>query len=120
MRYFASLKMKAYNIIIRLTSLLLICTFAIGITPKSTFHDLIANHNDGCFDNHQFKGTQLTKEGYNCHFDNLVVESPYIWQPQPLPSLITGFFSSNQPSFKVELFSDYPYFSELRGPPCFI
>jgi hypothetical protein len=120
MRYFASLKMKADSIITKITGLLLICTFAIGITPKSAFHDLFANHNDECFDNHQFKGVQLTKQGFSCHFENLVVESPYIWQPQPQQSSINSYFTSYQSLLQVDLYSQDHYYSELRGPPFLI
>ena len=120
MRYFASLKMKADSIIKKITGLLLICTFAIGITPKSAFHDLVANHNDECFDNHQFKSTQVTKQGISCHFENLVVESPYIWQPQLQQASINLYFTSWQTLLQADFFSHHQSYTELRGPPFLI
>ena len=119
-RYFCILKMTGNSIIRSLTGILLICTFAIGITPKSAFHELIASHNDGCFDNHQYKETQITRQGFSCHFENLVVESPYIWQPQTINAPIIHFFTSFQSSLKVNWFSHHSYYSELRGPPYLI
>ena len=112
--------MRGDSIIKMFTGFLLICTFAISITPKTAFHELIASHNDGCFDNHQFKETQITKQGFSCHFENLVVESPYIWQPQPNPELIGSFFIVSQSSIQIDLFSQHLYFSELRGPPSLV
>lgn len=112
--------MRGYSIINKLTGFLLICIFAISITPKSSFHDLMASHNDECFDNHQFKGDQITRQSFNCHFENLVVESPYLWQYHCLLDEITIYLSTDKPSLNVDVFSNHPFFSELRGPPAVI
>lgn len=112
--------MRGNLIIKNILGLLLICVFTISITPKSAFHDLIASHNDECFDNHQFKSDQITRQSFSCHFENLVVESPYIWQPQPIEVSLITLFNSYQSSLQVNLFPQNSYYSELRGPPVVI
>src|SRR3954464_3430120 len=109
--------MRSTSVISKASCIFLLCIFAISSTPKNAFHSLIADHNDACFDNHQIKGAQLTKQGTNCHFENLVVESPYLWSLH---------FSNNQPLRvypKYEFYLTGHFYSNphlllvLRGPP---
>lgn len=93
--------------------------FAYGITPKITLHNLVASHRDG-------KGksslpdpdsTQLSKAGFNCQCDNLIIESPFVAATEPL--LITSqmcypvFFDA----FVADIFSSTVFHYSLRGPP---
>jgi hypothetical protein len=93
--------------------------FLISITPKKYFHDLIADHTDDSLTtiNH---ATSVNNAGINCHFQNLVVESPFTWYP----SLINfGFVPENAIEFSVDL----PFYlfrhilsRDNKGPPALI
>ena len=114
---FCIVLMKSTSIISKVSCIFLLCIFAISNTPKNVFHSLIADHNDGCFDNHQLKGSQLTKQGTNCHFENLVVESPYVWSLQFFNNQHLPFYSKYECHLIEHFYSQDHLHLLQRGPP---
>src|SRR6478752_4789266 len=109
--------MKITSVISKASCIFLLCIVAISTTPKNVFHTLIADHNDACFDNHQIKGLQLTKQGTNCHFENLVVESPYVWLLHVIDNRPQRFFAKYVCYLNEHFYSNDLLLSVLRGPP---
>ncbi|MFL5788708.1 MAG: hypothetical protein ACJ748_11690 [Flavisolibacter sp.] len=101
----------------KLLSSLLIFLLALGLTPKILLHNFLADHKDSCFDNHSLKGDQVTKEGYNCSFENLVAESPFISEDLIIetsqPEANTRHISFTLTDYLLHL----SHYAELRGPP---
>lgn len=97
---------------------LLLVLFAFSITPKKVLHDLAANHKDThekrCADNPIAK---ITKSGYTCNTEDLVVESPFIQNDLSVevPGIASQrvIFSEHPGNF----YYTNPLFSTLRGPP---
>ncbi|MBS1666645.1 MAG: hypothetical protein JST58_04640 [Bacteroidetes bacterium] len=105
------------NIIRAFLSALLMIVFAFSITPQIYLHDLLADHRDSPIKSNFSDQAQLSKTGFHCTWDNLVVESPFI------NKVISPFISIQKQFVKLEsvfktdcLGLDYFYF-ELRGPP---
>jgi len=100
----------------KISSILLLFVFTLGITPRRTFHVWFANHTDSTSKIPNGKTQQLTKTGFNCNCDDLVAESHFI----TFISLIIvniasvhSFVSFSIPSFvSLSLFHN-----NLRGPP---
>ena len=91
--------------------------FAISIAPKIYFHNLVADHKDvaGCSQLH--KTAVLHVQGYNCHFDNLVVTAPYLLQTEEPLLLINLLFEKRQPVFSSVFLPSFLQHKENRGPP---
>ena len=96
----------------------MILLFGFAITPKKTLHDLIAHHKDmsgmpAVNDNMN----HIQASSFNCHPDNLVVESPFIsngllLKIQPALPLVLSY---TEPI--VDFLSVHQLFYGLRGPP---
>lgn len=96
---------------------LLLCIFALSVTPTRYLHQLFANHKDFISKTNPGPRPQLNVAGINCHCETNVVIAPYTVQPSPL-------ITQQLPVFKDFTFSDgeTPVFSGLfsfglRGPP---
>ena len=96
---------------------LMVLLFAFSITPKIMLHDLIANHKDRPYAVNDSNTKEIDASGFHCHYDNLVVESPFLDDcfpvgitqlpaPEQLFSLAPNRFH----------FATHFYFG-LRGPP---
>ncbi len=94
----------------------LLALFAFGITPKQVLHDWVANHKDTRTHSTD-KIARLQTTSYNCHADDLVVESPFT--EHDLQTAITASPSFYQ--YFVDRTNDFRsithFFFELRGPP---
>jgi hypothetical protein len=96
--------------------------FAFSITPRKTWHDLIATHQDGRKPSYDFKakGDQLNKTVIHCSCDVQVAESPFLGVHLSLhlglPALPKIYFSEsgNDPYFQIA------HFYGLRGPPALV
>ena len=100
----------------KISSILLLCIFIVGITPKKTLHTWFANHKDSTSTIPDGKTQQLTVAGFNCKCDNLVAESHFITFNSLAvinkPS-VHSFVTFGIPSFlSLSLFHN-----NLRGPP---
>src|ERR1700754_505865 len=106
-----------HPIIKHLLASFLLVLFAFSVTPRKFLHDLVANHKDvpGKFahDPH----TRVQKSTYNCHTEDLVVESPYINGPAPVvpPAPVTA--CNRYAVSEIRLYTLFPVFLALRGPP---
>jgi hypothetical protein len=92
--------------------------FAFSITPKKWLHDWVANHKDtaGKFFVHH-SNTQVGKAGYNCHADDLVVESPFIETDLPAQLSVSPVFIFRFVEDPGDFHSANLFFFSLRGPP---
>jgi hypothetical protein len=101
----------------KIVSGILICLFALSNTPKILIHDLIAKHRDYLSWNHDIKGPQVNKAGFNCHFENFVAESPFIYVCTAIENIIPSHFAIARSNLAKSFFSQHHFFCELRGPP---
>ena len=106
---------KSHNLK-NISTILLLCVFTLGITPRKTLHDWFANHKDSTSTIPAGKTQQLTKAGFNCNCENLVAESHFVTFSTlivvNLPS-VHSFVSFSNPS----LVSLSLFHNNLRGPP---
>ncbi|MEO8412359.1 MAG: hypothetical protein ABI472_01815 [Ginsengibacter sp.] len=106
---------KAVNLK-KISSILLLLVFVLGITPKKTLHNWFAKHTDSTSSIPDGKTQQLTIAGFNCNCENLVAESHFL----TFGSFVVvnrlsvhSFISFCIPSFiSLSLFHN-----NLRGPP---
>ncbi len=102
--------------------MLLLLVFAFSITPKKTWHDLIAKHQDGKKPSYDYsaKGDQLHKSVIHCSCDLQVAESPFVAVHLGLQLAIPPV----PPSFYIETRQNpnfqQTHFYGLRGPPAFV
>ena len=100
----------------KISSVLLLFIFMLGITPKKTLHGLFANHRDNTSSTAAGKTTEFSKAGFNCKCDDLVAESHFVTfsglivvNLPPVHSFVS--FSISSP-VSLSLFHN-----NLRGPP---
>jgi hypothetical protein len=100
----------------KISSVLLLFIFMLGVTPKKTLHDFFANHTDTTSSTHRGKTTELSKAGFNCKCDDLVAESHFVAFSSPavvnLPPVHSFVSFSISPLVSLSLFHN-----NLRGPP---
>ena len=100
----------------KISTVLLLFVFTLGITPRKTLHDWFANHKDSTTSIPESKTPQLTKAGFNCNCENLVAESHFVtFSSVPVFnfSFIHLFAFCHTPS----LVSLSLFHNNLRGPP---
>jgi len=103
----------------KFAALFLLLVFFISSAPKAYFHDLVADHKDFSDCQQPHHSTVLHQQGLNCHFDDLVVTSPFVTLiEQPVPSF-DFYFEKKQPAFYSLLLSSALQHKENRGPPSF-
>jgi len=93
--------------------------FAYGITPKITLHNLVASHRDGRGKTSlpDSNSSQLSKAGFNCQCDNLIIESPFVAETEPpamMPQVCYAVFCD---AFVADVYSSTVFSYSLRGPP---
>jgi hypothetical protein len=100
----------------KISAILLLFVFILGITPKKTLHNWFANHSDSTSSVLPGNTQQLAKAGFNCDCENLVAESHFITFSSlnvvNFPS-VHSFVSFSIPS----LISLSLFHNNLRGPP---
>jgi len=100
----------------KISSILLLFVFTLGITPRKTLHNWFANHHDSSSAIPDGKTQQITRAGFNCNCDDLVAGSRFITFSSPGVvniSSVHPFVSFCIPSFvSLSLFHN-----NLRGPP---
>jgi hypothetical protein len=110
------------SIIKTLSAILILLVFASSITPKKTWHDLIATHQDGKKPSYDYTapGQQIHKSVIHCPCDLQVAESPYITVhiglqiAAPIPTATNYSATSQNPHFQLR------HFYGLRGPPALV
>jgi hypothetical protein len=100
----------------KVSSILLILVFTLGITPRKTLHTWFANHTDSTAKIPAGNTQQLSKAGFNCQCDDLVAESNFITFSSFVViniSSLHSFVSFSIPPFVSLSLSN----NNLRGPP---
>lgn len=93
--------------------------FAYGITPKITLHNLVASHRDGRGKTllPDANSTQLSKAGFNCQCDNLIIESPFVAATEPLVVMPQASYPVFCDAWVADVYSSTVFHYSLRGPP---
>jgi hypothetical protein len=99
-------------------AIFLLAVFALSITPKVVFHEVLAGHTDSLLCQDKDKTSpHFHQPVFHCSFDDLVVASPYLTtgiqtvpeRPSFFTRTVFGFFSST---------ASTPFLHcESRGPP---
>lgn len=96
---------------------LLLSVVCLGMAPKAWFHELVAGHKDGIICEQSHNTAVLHQQGFNCHFDDLVVASPFLMAMQ-YESACTAEFGERIFSCSFCTSSQTFFQSkEGRGPP---
>jgi len=101
----------------KLITVVLLTVFTLGSAPKAFFHDLVADHKDGTSCNLSHSVAAIHNQGFNCHFDDLVVSGPFVLQSEPSTELFTIFFEKKLSAFSFSYFDAFLQHKENRGPP---
>lgn len=95
----------------------MLALFAFGGTPKKFLHDLVARHKDTRSKFSSGSHTGVERSIYNCHTEDLVVESPFIEEASPAippaPAVVNETFTQ----LTDRLYAFFPISVSLRGPP---
>lgn len=111
-------KLKHKQTIQKIIAFFLLLVFFIITAPRIYFHDLVANHKDFSDCHQQHHSAVLHQQGVNCHFDDLVVTSPFVSLiEQPLLPLAIHF-KKKLSAFSTLLIASFSQHKENRGPPC--
>lgn len=97
----------------------MLAVFAFSITPKIILHNVVANHKDTPLASNTEKNAQVTKAGFNCNCDNLVVESPFTDYQEPFQVLINNFYLPQVIKDVNSIKTVVHFHTALRGPPAF-
>ncbi|HLK30081.1 MAG TPA: hypothetical protein VKT28_15985 [Puia sp.] len=98
----------------------MLMVFAFSVTPKILLHNLVADHRDTPRSHNNSKEQQLSKTGFNCNCDNLVVESPFVNDYVEIDLSVTQNFSGQKIAYENNFYSLHYFYFELRGPPSFM
>jgi hypothetical protein len=109
--------LKQKKAIEKIVASFLLLLFTISIVPKIYFHNLIADHKDFSTCDEVHKTPVLHVQGYNCHFDDLVVSASYLFQKEEPGLLINIVFEQKQPAFSSACLPSFSQHKENRGPP---
>jgi hypothetical protein len=95
----------------------MLALFAFSVTPKFLLHALFANHKDTVASRPASNRVELSTAGFHCDVDNLVVESPFLFQHTTLDFTIPVVFPTFQNRPNQFWSSPENHVSCLRGPP---
>ncbi|HWJ25628.1 MAG TPA: hypothetical protein VNS32_03740 [Flavisolibacter sp.] len=109
--------LRKNNTIRKLLAIILLMLFAISAVPKAYFHDLIADHKDVSFCSEVHKTPCAHKQGYNCHFDDLVVHQPFLLPDDQPVARLRVFSSLDLPQLYTSSTQAFFFHTESRGPP---
>jgi hypothetical protein len=110
-------QLKQNTTIQKFITILLLLVFTISVAPRSFFHDLVADHRDtpGCSIDHKI--SVIHKQSFNCHFEDLVVSSPFVLQKQFLSHPPVLRFHQKNTSYQFSYYPSVIRNKENRGPP---
>jgi hypothetical protein len=91
--------------------------FSISIAPKVFFHDALANHRDKLTCQHPGNNYCLHQQGFNCHFDDLVVTAPYLHQQNTSIDFTAHYSSVESASYYELQLQHHIQQNVTRGPP---
>lgn len=104
-------------IIKQLLASILLVLFAFSVTPRKFLHDWVAKHKDAPGKFAHETHTRVQKFVYSCQTDDLVVELPFIQAPVPVIPLPPQTAGSRYAVAGIRLYTLFPVFLALRGPP---
>lgn len=110
---------KAAANIQKLYAFCFLLLFAISITPKIYFHDVVADHKDvpaTCTHSEKPKAC-LHQQGYNCELNDPVISSPYLSVSILNWSLPEIDFTISPAASVVSFEQECLIHKESRGPP---
>ena len=97
---------------------MLLVIFALGIAPKSVFHDALVHHRDGAVCQHPDKQDPCVhRQAFHCGFDDLVVTAPFVSLSHELAVRTPEFFPERSAFFHTVYISTNRLRKEGRGPP---
>jgi hypothetical protein len=91
--------------------------FGFSTTPKLVLHNLLANHKDTPVNSSTSRNAELTASGFHCDVENLVVESPFLFENINLNFDIKLVFATYQNKPTHNFYSTENLVSCPRGPP---
>jgi hypothetical protein len=92
--------------------------FGFSVTPKLALHKLLANHKDSS-PSAIGADAQLTRSGFHCDVENLVVEGPFLFENTTIAINNPVLFATYQNKPTHNFYSTDNFVSCLRGPPSF-
>jgi hypothetical protein len=98
-------------------AVLLLLVFAVGIAPKAYFHDLLANHKDGSSCKLTHRSATIHRQSFNCHFDDLVVSAPFVFQADQAITPLHDFYVKQFGKIYASTFQSFIQHEGNRGPP---
>jgi hypothetical protein len=110
--------LRNYTAIQKRIAIIFLVLYTICIAPKAFFHDVLAHHKDAPVCTHPFGASVcLHQQGFNCHFDNLVVTALYLYDGKAV--VLTGpeHIAQQVSLYLPSSYSCYAAQSESRGPP---
>jgi hypothetical protein len=95
---------------------LMVVLFLFSITPKKYWHDLLAAHTDS------YAGvvageSSLGPAGFNCHADDLVVNTPFVEIPPATEAFLWPATAPGAILDPVRAITYNPKAKDSRGPP---
>ena len=90
--------------------------FGFSVTPKLLLHSLLAHHKD-ISSRSVSKNTEITTSGFHCDVENLVVESPFLFENITVSFNTPVVFAKYQNKPTHNFCSTENLVSCLRGPP---
>jgi hypothetical protein len=110
--------LKQQSVIQKWVASLLLVVFAISITPKTYFHEVIARHKDVSVCTHPPQAAHcIHKQGFNCPFDDLVVTAPFLLEKDNYSFDIIARYPNKSAVYK-ESFLAYALLQKNgRAPP---
>jgi hypothetical protein len=114
-----------YHSLIPVTSIqkfiagLLLVVFAFGISPKRSWHNLVANHKDGkpAASAHDHRAADISRAAFNCQCDNLISESPFVAEATTTEAVPVIYHTANFIAIPAAPYSSDRFSFCLRGPP---
>lgn len=106
--------MKPVHIIKKFSAFLLLCVFAIGITPKQVLHDALTHHQHIPLNE---DGASVGKSRFNCNDENFAAESPFVDQVTDIELIVPDVDRAMPNIFHPSHPREHHVFFELRGPP---
>ncbi len=97
----------------------MLLVFSISVTPRVFFHDLAAHHKDVLTCNLSHPSPALHVQGFNCHFDDLVVAVPFIIVPDQVLNSPVSYKIVSIPIPCTHALPSFTSQTDNRGPPLF-
>jgi hypothetical protein len=112
--------LKRKTAIQKTVAIVLIMVLAVSIAPKGWFHNLVADHKDlpDCRQLHHSK--VLHHQGFNCHFDDVVVTAPYVSTREQALLFVILLPNKEQPLSYTSPLQSLSQTKDSRGPPSLV